>query len=156
MNNEFDAKNEGHPNLDTPQKKSRPLLWVGGCGCLIIILVCGGGIFGLIYWSMSFAETFNNAQAMARESQAVQDALGEDLTFGETPAQSQDPDNPGLITFSFPVSGSKGEGELLITVEFFQNETKSIVVQLEDGTEIDVMASEEFNLDIDEPDISEE
>ena len=154
MNNEFESKNDVHPNLSEPPKKSRSWLWFGGCGCLVVLLLCGGGIAALAVPAMGVFQAISEAQSMAQESAEVQAAIGSPVEFGP-PAQSQDGQT---ITYEFPMTGPDGSATLTMKmqVSFSASENQEVVVELEDGTKIDLLNSEEFNLDIEEPEISDE
>ena len=144
------------PNTSADSGKSSRRWWMfGGCGCLLIIVLCGGGIAAIAVPAISAGQALNSAQALASESQAVKDALGEPLTFGAPAQQSQT--DPSNLVFEVPVQGSEASGKLLITLNwasYSKFDVSGLELETEDGQKIDILNSDELNITVEDPDDS--
>ena len=122
----------------------------GGCGCLMVLLLCGGGIAIVAMPAMSVFQIMAEAQTQAQESERVQEALGTPIDFGP-PAQTS---SGQQITFSIPISGPDGQGTLRVEAKvngLTDIQTTVSKVELDDGTEIDLLSdAEDISLDIDD------
>ena len=154
----YDPKAEVPPMGHMEQRPSRKKWWmIGGCGCFMVILLCGGGIgiFGFMV-AKPLLDIVQESQAFVRTSEVVADAVGEPVAV----ADQQNPSMPATYTedgvtvqeWRFAVEGSKTTGTLVLKIaqkEAFKFERKSLSLELDDGTVIDLDPEEEFNLDID-------
>ncbi len=142
------------PEASADSGKSSRRWWMfGGCGCLLIIVLCGGGIAAVAVPLISFGQALNSAQAMASESQAAKDAFGEPLSFGAPAQQSQT--DPSNLVFEVPVKGSTASGKLIITLNwasYSKFELSGLELETEDGEKIDILNSDELNITIEDPD----
>lgn len=149
------------PNADVPpmghmeQPPTRKKWWLfGGCGCVVLLLVCGGGGFGLFFWlGKPTIDFMNQNLALARSSEAIKEALGEPIELDEQPNVSNETvGGKPVLECSYRVKGSKASGTLVIRAIMNKVpvwDRESMVLKMEDGTEIDVDPDAELKLDID-------
>ena len=105
--------------MDQPPQRSwwgRHWYWVVPVGCLVPLLVCGGG-FVLIFTSalgiIKSSDVYKDALSRAKQSPAVQAALGMPITDGFFINGSVNvADGSGSADLSVPLSGPNGSGTL--------------------------------------------
>src|SRR5437870_57824 len=105
--------------MDQPPQRSwwgRNWYWVVPVGCLVPLLVCGGG-FVLIFTSalgiIKSSDVYKDALSRAKESPAVQAALGMPITDGFLINGGVNvAEGSGSADLSVPLSGPKGSGTL--------------------------------------------
>ena len=149
-----------NPGYEPAKSSGKKWFACGGIGCVLLVLICGGGIGISMVIGVPFAQTLTEAQSMACENQAVIDALGDPVQPVGGPAQNGDTD-PDSYKFGFdiPVSGANANGKIKFTstwksmTEWTIDELK---VEVEDGETIDVLAEDDFSLDIDDGAMEEE
>ena len=152
--------NAGAPPMGHMEQKSSGKKWLlfGGCGCLAVLLLCGGGI-GATYWFVGRPAVAFMAETMslAKNSQAISDALGDPVEINEQPSFAQSTeDGKQIMEYRFNISGSETSGVLIVKASMGQNfqwTRESMILELEDGTEIDVDPDAELQLDIDTGDL---
>ena len=149
------------PNAGMPpmghmeQKPSRKKWWMfGGCGCVVLLLLCGGGgLGGYMVLFKPAIEFINETKSLARNSEEIKDALGDPIELDEQPDFSQSSNNgKQLFEYRFRMQGSKTSGTLVVQAIVEPNlqwTRDSMVLILEDGTEINVDPDAELNIDID-------
>ena len=119
---------------------------------MVVFLGCAGiiGLFSIP--ALSTMGAISEAQALAMESQAVKDVVGEDIKIG-APTQSQQGQD---VTMKFPLSGSDGEGTLVLALHYnslWDIETTVLNVEFDDEETVDLLNSDEFNVVVeDDPD----
>jgi len=161
----FDPNAETSPTTDFEQPKSGKKWWLFGCGgcAVVLILCCGGGGFALYSISKPLQDIMRESQEFARSSEVVADALGEPISVSDEPIQAfpeQTAENGvSYLGYRYVITGSEKSGELLLKIAIkdgFKFERESLSLELEDGTIIDLSPDEEFNLDIDMGDGTDE
>ena len=156
------------PNAGTPpmghmeQKPSSKKWWMfGGCGCVVVLLLCGGGVLGMFLWvGKPLMDLMNENLTLARSSVAIQEALGDPIELDENPAVANEAvEGRPVVILTYQVKGSDASGEVVIRAtmeEDFSWSRESMLLILEDGTEIDVDPDAELDLDIDTGDDTSE
>ena len=66
---------------EQPKKSGKGLFACGGIGCILILLLCGGGVGLIAYMVMPVFGLLAEAQTLAESNVAVQQAIGEPITF---------------------------------------------------------------------------
>ncbi len=154
----YDPNADKSPETDFDQPKSKKKFWLfGGVGCVVFLLLCCGGIGAIGYMvAKPLQDIFRESQEYARTSEIVADAVGAPVAV----AEQQDPLVPATFTedgvtiqeWRFAVTGSKTNGQLIVKIaqeQPFKYERKSLALELEDGTVIDLNPEEELDIDID-------
>lgn len=136
---------------EQPKKSGKGLFACGGIGCILLLLVCGGGIGLMVYMMMPVFSIMQEAQTLAAENPQVIAALGEPITFGQPQQESQN-NETGEVTMSIPASGPNGSATVRFSMKFagMTFEKSAHTVELEDGRVIDLMGDGGFDLDIDD------
>ncbi len=101
---------------------SRNWKWALPVGCLLPILVCGGGfavlflaIFGAVSGAVKSSEPYQEAMSRARANPEVVAALGEPIEPGWMISGNISVSGPsGNVDVSIPISGPKGSGTLYV------------------------------------------
>jgi hypothetical protein len=128
------------------------LLKIGGCGCLVLLLLCGGGIGYFVYKLKPSIQMMQESISMVQESEAVKAKLGNPITITQQafPKQSVE-DGTQRMEYEMPISGPNGSGTMHLKVEVngIQLERRELYVDV-DGEKIDLINSAEFKLDIDD------
>jgi hypothetical protein len=112
-------------NGGQPQRRgwfSRNWKWAVPVGCLLPILLCGGGfaaffflIYGAVTTSIKSSDAYEVGMAQARASPDVRAALGEPIESGLWIGGSISVNGPsGNVDVSIPISGPKGSGTLYV------------------------------------------
>ena len=107
-----------HPtSAQAPRKRS--CLWVAlPVGCVVMLLVCGGGGAAIFYGAMSVlksAEPFQTAVQLAQQNPEVQAILGENIDSGFAVQGSINLENDtGNVDMTIPVSGSLSSGQIKV------------------------------------------
>jgi Cytochrome oxidase complex assembly protein 1 len=107
-----------------PQRSwwSRNWKWALPVGCLLPIVLCGGGfvlffslIFGAVTGAIRNSDAYQEGMSRARSNPDVVAALGEPIESGFWISGSINVDGPsGNVDVSIPISGPKGSGTLYI------------------------------------------
>ena len=143
---------EATPTPQTPNSGSGKTWWVlGGVGCLFLLLCCGGGGVLIGLPAMGIIQAQTSAFATITESQAAQDLLGTPIEVGEPTNAQQNGKN---VTMVIPVSGPKGSGTATVTITpkgIMDFPVTSIILKTDDGEEVDLLNSDEFNIKIEDP-----
>ncbi len=138
-----ETENRGY---EEPKKSGRGWFACGGIGCILLLLVCGGGIGLAIMFGMPVANTLIEANTMGSSNEKVAAALGSPVTIGQPVQRTAEGNNVGL---DFPISGPKGSGTMKLDLEWKswnKWEMTSLTVEVKDGETIDVLNSDEFKL----------
>lgn len=101
---------------------SRNWKWALPVGCLLPLLLCGGGlavfffvIYGAVSTSIKSSDAYETGMAQARANPDVRAALGEPIESGFWISGSISVNGPaGNVDVSIPVSGPRGSGTLYI------------------------------------------
>jgi hypothetical protein len=150
----YDPKAGLPPMGHMEQKPSGRKWWLlGGCGCVVLLLICGGGGVGLFFWLGKPTMDFMNQNlALARSSDAIKEALGEPIELDEAPDVSNETvGGKAVLECRYRIKGSKAAGKLVIRAimnKVPEWDRESMKLILDDGTEIDVNPDAEFKLDI--------
>jgi len=116
------------PVASVPPTKKGNKVWIfAGVGCLLVALLCMGGLGVVGYLGMGVAAEMTAAQDSIANSPAVQAELGSPLEI-QPPAQST---RGQEVILSGDVSGPEGSGTYSITfsAEGASIKTKSITVE---------------------------
>jgi hypothetical protein len=107
-----------------PQRSwwSRNWKWALPVGCLLPLLLCGGGavlfvfvIYGAVTGAIKSSDAYSEGMARARANPEVVAALGEPIESGFWISGSINVNGPsGDVDVSIPISGPKGSGTLYI------------------------------------------
>src|SRR5687768_7450173 len=114
--------------MDQPQPPpprswwSRNWKWALPVGCLLPIVLCGGGavlfvtiILGAVTGSIKSSDAYAEGMARARANPEVVASLGEPIESGFLISGSISVNGPsGNVDVSIPISGPKGSGTLYI------------------------------------------
>jgi hypothetical protein len=110
--------------MSEPQRSwwSRNWKWVVPVGCLLPLVVCGGGVALIAYFAFNLlqsTEPYLDAVAKAKASPAVVAALGEPIQEGRFVGGSFKVRHingveTGEVNFAIPLSGPKGSGTLRV------------------------------------------
>lgn len=133
-----------------PVKSRRGWFACGGIGCILLVLFCGGGLGLVVTMVMPFVTSITQSHTLVNADERVEAALGSPLTIGQ-PGQRAPEGN--IVGLDFPVTGPKGSGTMKMDLEWksmFNWEMTRLTVEVEDGDTIDVLNSDEFNLDIED------
>ena len=148
------------PNAGIPpmghleQKPSGRKWWLfGGCGCVVLLLLCGGGGLGAFFWiGKPTIDLMNENLTLARSSEAIKEALGEPIELDEQPDVSNETvGGKALLECRYRIKGSKASGKLVIRAIMNKMpvwDRESMVLILDDGTEIDVDPDADLKVDI--------
>ena len=108
-----------------PQRNwwSRNWKWALPVGCLLPLLLCGGGallfifvIYGVVTGAIKNSDAYSEGMARARANPEVVAALGEPIESGFWISGSINVNGPsGDVDVSIPISGPKGSGTLYVT-----------------------------------------
>ena len=142
-----ETENRGY---EEPKKSGRGWFACGGIGCILLLLVCGGGIGLSFMFGMPVVNTIIEANTAVSSNQKVADALGSPVTIGQPVQRTAEGNNVGL---DFPISGPKGSGTMKLDLEWKswnKWEMTGLTVEVKDGETIDVLNSEEFKLDVED------
>lgn len=148
---------ENQPSADVvvAQPRSGGKKWIlGGCGCLLVIVVaCGGaGLWGYLTFMRPAMAFVTENIAYAESSPAVEERIGSPVTTGAPSTSQQD----RQMTIRLPVSGPQGQGTIVIqgTIQDdFSWKRDDIYLEI-DGERIALDPDAEFDIDIeglDEP-----
>jgi hypothetical protein len=142
-------------NVNVESNKPRnKLLLFGGIGCLLVGLLCVGGLGVTAYFGMSVGKQLMSEMASIEAdiiaSPEVEAELGSPLTF--TPGAPQQSSQPGAqsLTVTGSITGPNGEEgsyTATIAVDGFNFERQSLVVEA-NGKQIDVSGGDELDLGI--------
>jgi len=145
------VKSDFESSMEQPRSSGKKWFACGGIGCILVLLLCGGGIAGIVAMIWPAVNTIaQEVPAKLMESQPLIDAVGEPITVG-TPVQKGQ-EGEAVIIFQYPVSGPEGSGTATANVRwksFSEWSIDSLTVDVDEQT-IDVLASEEVELDIDD------
>ena len=107
-----------------PQRSwwSRNWKWALPVGCLLPIVLCGGGflalvflIFGAVTGSIKASDAYMEGMARARANPEVVAALGDPIESGFWITGNISVEGPsGNVDVSIPISGPKGSGTLYV------------------------------------------
>ncbi len=108
-----------------PQQRgwwSRNWKWVVPVGCLVPLVVCGGGvalIFSMVFGIIKGSEPYTEAVKRARAHPAVKEALGEPIEEGFMPTGSINTQNvngvqSGKADLVITISGPKGAATIRV------------------------------------------
>jgi hypothetical protein len=111
--------------MDQPPRRnwwSRNWKWALPVGCLLPILVCGGGfaaffflVYGVVTGAIKSSDAYEEAMTRARANAEVRAALGEPIESGFWISGSINVDgSSGNVDVSIPISGPKGSGTLYV------------------------------------------
>lgn len=150
-----------YENVDSSQPKSgKKFCLLGGCGCLILMLVAAIAIYFVVQRSGVF-QMFTEMQqitaetmALASSSEQVQEAVGSPVKLGQ-PRQGARTENSAELIF--PVSGPDASGEITVTIRIGQDDNGKFFAEREsmilnvDGQQIDLDPEKDLipELDID-------
>lgn len=102
-----------------PRKKGFPTgkVLVGvGCGCLVLILGCGGlcgGIFFSVVAALTNSDAYKMALERVRQEPEVMEAFGGSIEPGRMVMGSINVENQsGNATITIPITGPKGSGTI--------------------------------------------
>lgn len=112
-------------DMPEPQQRSwfgRNWKWLVPVGCLLPIVVCGGGIVALVFFGLSVLKNtapYKDGVAKAKANPAVVAALGEPIeggsmvggTFNVRNVNGQE---SGDVDLTIPLTGPKGTGTLRV------------------------------------------
>ena len=109
---------------------------------------------GVFFWvGKPTMEFMNENLTLARSSQAIKEALGEPIELDENPnVANETVGGRPLLECRYRIKGPDASGELVIRAIMNENfvwDRESMILELEDGTEIDVDPDAELNLEID-------
>ena len=92
--------------------------WVIPVGCLLPLLVCGGGITAIFFGVTALiksSEPYKHALAQAQSNPAVVAALGTPITAGKFSGGTYNVSgSSGNANFAIPISGPKGSGVIYV------------------------------------------
>ncbi|MEZ6094634.1 MAG: cytochrome c oxidase assembly factor Coa1 family protein [Pirellulaceae bacterium] len=117
---------------------SSKLLWIIPIGCLLVLLVCGGGISLIIFQGVNMVANnpaVNEAVELVENSPEVKELFGEPVTYSGFNLDLQDNE----LTLNKTVSGSKAKGKFYLEAFHDGNGWKRRVLYVEtsDGQRID-------------------
>lgn len=101
---------------------SRNWKWALPVGCLLPLVLCGGGIvlfagaiFGIVSGAIRSSDAYQVGMAQVRANPEVVAALGEPIESGFWIQGSVNVDGPsGNVDVSIPISGPRGSGTLYV------------------------------------------
>lgn len=103
---------------------SRNWKWVVPVGCgvpVLILLVCGGLLFGIFYWVMGLikgSDAYTDSLQMVQQNALVQAELGTPIEPGYwVMGEINLTNNSGDADISYSVSGPQGEGTVYVVAE---------------------------------------
>ena len=134
-----------------PNKPRNKLMVFGGMGCLLLLLLCVGGIGAAYYYGQDIGVEMNNIISAITVSPEVEEEIGSPVTV--TPnimPQVAEVDGQRYTTYTGIVTGPDGEGTFTaqLTNEGVDYEIQSLVVDV-NGKQIEVSDEEEMDLGID-------
>jgi hypothetical protein len=136
-----------------PPKSSKKFWLFGGCGCLLILLLICGGVGGFAYYvGQPLVAIMTETTGFIQTSQVVGDKIGSPVSTG-APAQTQDPNDPGLVRLNIPVDGPNGSGIVVAEIRFdtanWTWNREALYLEF-DGETFDMDPDAELNLEIDD------
>lgn len=157
MSVDNDVSFDQNPIAHAQPPKSGGKKWLlGGCGCLAFLgLIClvGGG-FAVYQLGLKPLNDFTKQNlTLAKESAQLKETVGEPVEMG-TPLQTKG-DETGTMNIRTPVSGSKGNGTIVIKTRMESTEngmprwTRQSMVLEFDGQEIELNPDAELVPDLD-------
>ena len=151
----MNTEDTNNPGYQQPVAKSNKGLFAcGGIGCLLLFLVCGGGIAAVTYMGMGVFQVWEEAKSAVSDNKAVIDALGEPLEFGPQPVQNTEGDQAaGEVGWDLPVKGPNGSGTVKMITKFksfSEWSLEGLRVDVEGGDDINVLETSEIELDIED------
>jgi hypothetical protein len=138
-----ETQNKGY---EEPTKSKRGWFACGGVGCILLLLVCGGGIGLSVLFGLPFARTIIEANTLVSSNEKVAAALGSPVTISQPGQRPPDGNKVGL---DFPITGPEGSGTMKLDLEWkswTKWEMTSLTVEVKDGETIDVLNSDEFKM----------
>lgn len=139
-----ETQNKGYE--EPPTKSRRGWFACGGIGCILLLVVCGGGLGLGFMMLMPVLKSMTHANTLVSSDEKVIAALGSPVTIGQFGQQRPEGNKVGL---DFPVTGPKGSGTMKLDLEWKswnKWEMTSLTVEVKDGETIDVLNSGEFDL----------
>ena len=142
-----DMSEEVHVEPAKPRNK----LWIfGGVGCLLVVLLCVGGLGTAIYFGQDLAQEMANITFAITASPEVEEEIGSPLTL--TPdimPKITEVDGKTYTTYTGIVSGPDGEGtyRAQFTNSGADYELYSLTVDVNDK-QIEISDEEELDLGI--------
>ena len=95
--------------------------WFVPSGCLIMVLLCGGGFYGIFSFGLKMikgSEPYVATMEAVRDSDLVIDAIGEPIEESGIPqAQVVDSGNTGSFTGTIPISGPKADAIIRVAAQ---------------------------------------
>ena len=137
--------------LTEPKKKSNKLWIFGGMGCLLMVLLCVGGLGVAFYFGQDLAQEMVNVTFAIEASPEVEAEVGSPVTVTvASMGQPETVDGEMYTTLSGTVSGPDGNGvfKALFTRDGVDYELKSLTVDVNDK-QIEISDEEELDLGID-------
>jgi hypothetical protein len=142
--------------MENPTWWQRNWKWFVPTGCLTIALLAGGLVATIFFFATSMmqsSDAYANAMAAARSHPEVVAAIGTPIEpDGFTGGSINTSPTSGKADLSIPVAGPKGKATVYVVAEKRTGEwrMRELVVQLENGTRIDLLDDEDPAAD--EPD----
>lgn len=133
------------------KKPRNKLLIFGGVGCLLMVLLCVGGVGMLAYFGQDLTQEMMNVEADLITSTELEEEIGSPLTVKPALVPEVNVvDGVNYLTLSGVVSGPDGEGtyRATFTSEGVQYDLQSLTVDV-NGKQIDISDEEELDLGID-------
>jgi hypothetical protein len=130
-----------------PKKSKLPLLL--GCGCLAVLILCGGGFAGLlavVSGAIKSSGAYQGAMTQARASAAVTAALGTPIEEGFMPTGNvQVQNDSGNANLIISISGPKGAGTVhaVATKSGGQWSYSTLTVEVEGGESLDLLSAQQ-------------
>lgn len=156
----MNVNDEMNPDYEQPAKSGKSWFACFGIGCVILFLLCGVGA-GLSYVFMGPQIKMVTEQAQMHvetvqstiDNEQVKTKLGDNVQPGFAMPTTTPQGETLIQTYAIPVSGSEGEGTLHVEYEMTPGQPViRTMFNLEvDGEVIDLMGSDDLNLDIDGP-----
>lgn len=150
---------EMNPNYEQPAKSGKSWFACFGIGCVVLFLLCGvGSAVAWFTFGQQMMDVYNiqkQAVATAMESDKVQEKLGDNIVpVFEILLPEQSEDGDAKITLNkMKLKGSLAEGVLFFEIRIEKGqppEQTKLYIEI-DGEVIDLLNSDEFNLEIEEP-----
>jgi hypothetical protein len=133
------------------KKPRNKLLIFGSVGCLLMVLLCFGGIGGMFYLGQDIAQEMMAVESSLLTSPELEAEIGSPVTVKPSLTPSVEiVDGVNYSTLSGTVSGPQGEGtyQARFIVEGVQYELQSLTVEVNDK-QIEISDQEELDLGID-------
>jgi hypothetical protein len=148
----MNVKSDFEAHMEQPKSSGKKWFACGGIGCILLLLMCGGGIATVVAIAWPVVTIVGtDIPTRIKENPQVIAAVGEPVEVGPPEQKGQ---NQETVMFEFDVSGPDGNGTANAAIRwksFSEWAIDSLTVDVDDQT-IDILASEEVEVDIDDGD----